>query len=107
MEIEKPNLKKILSKEETLLDTEKNNYNGCKLCNAGYLENGKICECLKKEIMIRKYNNANIDYSFASLELIEEVITAFLKDDSHPDGKYRSEERTSELQSRPHLVCRL
>src|SRR3989442_9724345 len=34
-------------------------------------------------------------------------ITDFLQEDTEPGLQFRSEEHTSELQSRPHLVCRL
>src|SRR5690625_5508055 len=41
-------------------------------------------------------------YKFSSLEMLSEDLTNFLK-----KNKHRSEEHTSELQSRGHLVCRL
>lgn len=83
----KPQLKNIL-KEDTLKPTEENQYNGCKNCDAGYLEDGKMCECMLKEIKMRKYKNANIDFEFASLPIIEDEVTAFLKDDENIDGKF-------------------
>lgn len=83
-----PNLKDIFKTDSDLKETEKNLFDGCSNnCNAGYI-NGKICDCLKKEIMLRKYTNSNIDYDFASLPLIEEEITAYLKDSEHPNGRF-------------------
>lgn len=82
-----PELKHIL-KEDTLKPTEENSYKGCQICDAGYLEDGKMCECMKKEIKMRRYHNANIDYDYASLIIHEEEVTAFLKDDEfeHPSN---------------------
>jgi DNA replication protein DnaC len=42
-----------------------------------------------KLIKMRKYQNANIDYEFASLPIIEEEVTAYLKDEENPDGKFQ------------------
>src|SRR5690554_7575561 len=42
-----------------------------------------------------------------ALEFEVQQIRFGLEDISHPALKPRSEEHTSELQSRPHLVCRL
>jgi DNA replication protein DnaC len=76
----KPEIKHIL-KEGELLPTEDNEYGGCKVCDAGYLEDGMMCECMKLEIKKRRYTNSNIDYEYAILPLIEEEIEAYLKDD--------------------------
>jgi len=79
MEEYNPKLSEILKKED-LKETEKTTFIGCEKCEAGYLEDGKMCECLKLEIKKRKYKNANIDYDYASLPIIEEEIVAYLKD---------------------------
>jgi DNA replication protein DnaC len=83
-----PQLKNIL-KEDTLKPTEENTYKGCKLCDAGYLGDGKMCECMVKEIKMRRYGNANVDYDYASLPLFEEEITAYLKDDETEGGRFQ------------------
>lgn len=88
MDIYKPDLKHIFSNDEEIKPTEENLYNGCGKCNAGYID-GKMCECMIKEIYMRRYKNANIDYNFASLPLIEEEIEAYLKDEEHPKGKFQ------------------
>lgn len=82
-----PELHNIL-KEDSLKPTEETSYKGCSNCDAGYI-NGKLCKCMIKEIKMRKYRNANIDFDYASLPLHEEEITAFLKDDEHQDGKFQ------------------
>lgn len=82
-----PELHNIM-KDSELKVTEETSYNGCGNCNAGYIDNGKLCECMKKEIKIRKYKNANIDYDYASLPLYEEEIEAYLKDNEAKDGKF-------------------
>lgn len=74
----KPDLKNILSGEEELKPTEENSYNGCSKCIAGYI-NGKMCDCMIKEIKMRKYNKANIKFDFASLELKDEIIDSYIK----------------------------
>lgn len=73
-----PELKNIL-KEDILKPTEETFYNGCGKCNAGYIEDGKLCDCFKLEIKKRKYVNSNIKYDFASLELKDEIIDAYIK----------------------------
>jgi DNA replication protein DnaC len=80
----KPQLHHIL-KEGELKETEETSYNGCSKCDAGYLKNGIMCDCLSLEIRKRRYANSNIDYDYASLPLIEEEISAFLKDDEESD----------------------
>src|SRR5690554_7345423 len=69
--------------------------------------------CLKKAVnhynSKRIHNNLINDYS--PLEFKEKLVN--LSPQERPteiiyaEGNYRSEEHTSELQSRPHLVCRL
>lgn len=71
----KPNLNLT---EEALKETEKSDFLGCSLCDAGYIGD-KLCECLRFEIMNRKYNNANIDFHFASLPIYDEEVDAYLK----------------------------
>jgi DNA replication protein DnaC len=83
-----PDLKHIL-KEDTLKPTEETSYKGCNKCDAGYLEDGKMCECMIKLIKMRKYQNANIDFEYASLPIDEDEVTAFLKDDEHENGKFQ------------------
>jgi DNA replication protein DnaC len=73
----KPKLNNLFSEEE-LKETEKSGFQGCKLCDAGYVD-GHLCECLRFEIMNRKYQNANIDYDFASLPIYDEEVEAYLK----------------------------
>ena len=80
MEEYQPELKHVI-KEGELLETEQSKYSGCTKCDAGYLEDGKMCECMILEIKKRRYRNANVDYDFASLPLHEDEITAFLKDE--------------------------
>jgi DNA replication protein DnaC len=76
----KPELKNILAEDDTeLKDTEKNSVGSCQNCNAGYTQDGKICNCLKETIMKRKYENANINYEFASIPIIDKEMDAFLK----------------------------
>lgn len=85
----KPNLKGIFSSEEKEnKEVDKTLFSGCKKCDAGYIGEA-LCECLRFEIMMRKYKNSNIDYEFASLEIEEESVTAFLKDIEHPDDRYQ------------------
>ena len=84
-----PSKEEIFSKNSDLLDTEKNAVDGCQLCDAGYLEDGIMCNCLKWKIRLNKYSKANVDYDYASLEIYEEEVKAYLKDDNHPDGKFR------------------
>src|SRR5690625_7017574 len=50
--------------------------------------------------------NASIDQLRQSLRQFEEMVTAFNRQ-LESDYRSRSEEHTSELQSRGHLVCRL
>lgn len=83
-----PELKHVI-KEGELKPTEETSYKGCTDCDAGYLEDGKMCHCMIKEIRMRKYRNSNIDYDYASLPLIEEDIIAYLKDDEHNNGKFQ------------------
>jgi DNA replication protein DnaC len=77
-----PDLKHIL-KEGELKPTEENSFNGCNKCDAGYLDDGKMCDCMKLEFKKRRYNNCNIDLEYASLPLYEEEIIAYLKDDDY------------------------
>jgi DNA replication protein DnaC len=85
----KPSIKNIFNNiDEEPKEVDKTSFLGCTKCDAGYIDN-KLCDCLRFEIMSRKYKNANIDYDFASLEIDEESVTAFLKDIEHPDGRYQ------------------
>jgi DNA replication protein DnaC len=85
----KPNLKGIFSSEEKEnKEVDKTLFSGCTKCDAGYI--GEVlCDCLRNEIMMRKYKNSNIDYDFASQEIVEESVTAYLKDIQHPGGRYQ------------------
>jgi DNA replication protein DnaC len=73
----KPELSSLLA-DENLKETEKSQFTGCTICDAGYV-NGNICDCLKLEIMKRRYVNANINYDFASLPIIDSEVEAYLK----------------------------
>lgn len=84
----KPQLKHIIKSGE-LRETEKSSFNGCSKCDNGYIEDGVMCNCLKHEITLRRLKNANIDYDYASLELIEDEIDAYLEDKEHPEGKFK------------------
>lgn len=83
MDKEKPDLKSIFSKEEELLETEKNYYNGCTKCDGGYISPGIACDCMIREINNRRYKNSNIDYDYASLKIIEDEVEAYLKDEEY------------------------
>lgn len=78
------------SGEDDKKEVDKTLVKGCKKCDAGYID-GKICECLRFEIMSRKYKNANIDYEFVTQEIEEESVIAFLKDIEHENGRYQIE----------------
>lgn len=80
MEEYKPQIENVLSDDsEEIKSTEKNEFVGCSKCDAGYIADGKLCECLKKEIIQRKYRNANIDYDFALLPIYDEEVEAYLR----------------------------
>lgn len=86
MEEYKPSLDNILNNEE-LKDTEKSTFGGCGKCSAGYIGD-KMCDCFRLEVMKRRYGNANIDYAFASLPIIEDEVEAYLKDSTAPNGMF-------------------
>src|SRR5690554_2175800 len=50
---------------------------------------------------------ANLDIDVALYDGIRMHLRTYLSSRHHPEPYVRSEEHTSELQSRPHLVCRL
>lgn len=75
----KPELNKIISDDgEDVRETEKTAFIGCNKCDAGYI-NGNICDCFKLEIRKRKLSNANIDYDFANLPIIDSEMESYLK----------------------------
>lgn len=84
----KPRLNDIL-KEDELKETEKTTFNGCSKCDGGYIGEGIMCDCLRHEMRMRRLKNANIDFDYASLPLIEEEIEAYLKDGEHPNGRFQ------------------
>src|SRR5690554_7143716 len=55
---------------------------------------------------LKKYKTSSLDYE-AQLKTVQTRANLMQKDITQLKSDTRSEEHTSELQSRPHLVCRL
>src|SRR3712207_8791280 len=72
------------------------------LCHiaAGYLPDSDDCEDVVQELFISMWNQGRDDME-------EKAFLAYLKTATRNNCISRSEEHTSELQSRQYLVCRL